>query len=200
VFPEEEWAGLVGRAHRPAGDGHRKGFRAADGQILEVLKPRRPVGDAGGQGVGQVFWGAPEARRSSRAAPAKASSSGQKRWNEANIREALAQLGGSTVWWERLTGFEKGQAQEEEGDLLERLFRLVGEQSEAGEAGSSLADGLDVAEMPGSAAMGEHVADRVRLSASCREQVAPLWSRAGDGRRLPPQLLEVWEGPGGVVG
>jgi transposase-like protein len=98
-----------------------------------------------------------------------------------------------------LKGLEQGKAHYQEGYLLERLFSLLSEQTAAVESGSILAEGLDVSEVPGSAAMGEPLADRVPLSASFREQVAPLFSRAGDGRSLQQQIMAVWEGPLGVV-
>ena len=45
VFTEEELAGLVGSANRQAVDGHMKGFRDADGDLLDFLKHKRKVDD-----------------------------------------------------------------------------------------------------------------------------------------------------------
>ncbi len=45
VFTEEELAQLVGSANRQAVDCHMKGFRDADGKLLECLKHRRKVDD-----------------------------------------------------------------------------------------------------------------------------------------------------------
>jgi hypothetical protein len=133
------------------------------------------------------------------AAQANASDRGQKALNAANIREALSQIGGDKVWREMLKGLENGKARYKEEYLLERLFSLLADQAEAVEPVSILAEGLDVSEIQGSEARGEQLADRVSLPKSFREQIEPLFSRAGDGRSLQQQVSEFWDGPLGVV-
>jgi transposase-like protein len=199
VFTEEELAGLVGSTNRQAVDGHMKGFRDAEGQLLEFLKHRRKVDEEVVELVWQVFCGDPYASLSSMVAQANASYRGQKPLNAANIREALSQIGGYKVWRVMLKGLEKGKAHYKEAYLLERLFSLLEDQAEAVEPVSMLAEGLDVSEMQGSEAIGEQLAARVSLPKSFREQVEPLFSRAGDGRSLQQQVLECWESPLGVV-
>jgi transposase-like protein len=199
VFTEAELAQLVGSPNRQAVDGHMRGYRDAGGDILKFLQRQRKVDDAVVQLVWKVFCGDPYASLSSMAEQANASYGGEKPLSVSNVREALLEIPGYKVWREMLKGLEKGKAHYEEAYLLERLFSLLSEQSEAVEPESILAEGLDVSEMQGSAAIGEQLAARVALSASFREQVAPLFSRAGDGRSLQQQLMEVWEGPLGVV-
>lgn len=199
VFTEEELAGLVGSTNRQAVDGHMKGFRDADGHLLDFLKHKRKVNDEVVESVWQVFCSNPYASLSSMAVQANASYSGAKPLNESNVREALSQIGGYKVWREMLKGLEKGKAHYKEGYLLERLFSLLSEQIEAVEPVSILAEALDVSEMHGSEALGEPLVDRLPLSESFREKIAPVFSRAGDGKSLQQQVMEFWEGPLGVV-
>jgi transposase-like protein len=199
VFTEEELAGLVGSANRQAVDGHMKGFRDVEGKFLEFLKHRRKVDDAVVQLVWQVFCSDPYASLSVMVAQANTIYREEKPLNAANIREALSQIGGYKVWRVMLKGLEKGKAHYKEEYLLERLFSLLEDQAEAVEPVSILAGGLDVSQMQGSEAIGEQLADRGFLPKSFREQIEPLFSRAGDGRSLQQQVLEFWEGPLGVV-
>lgn len=115
------------------------------------------------------------------------------------MQEVLSQISGYKVWREMLKGLEKGKAHYEEGYLLERLLTLLSEQSEAVEPVSILPESLNISELQGSEVMGEKLAPRVTISESFREQVEPLFSRAGDGGSLQQQVLEVWEGSLGVV-
>jgi transposase-like protein len=199
VFTEEELAGLIGSTNRQAVDGHMKGFRDAGGHILEFLKHRRKVDDEVVEFVWQVFCSDPYASLSDMVAQANTIYRGQKPLNAVNIREALSQIEGYKVWREMLKGLEKGKAHYKEAYLLEHLFSLLEDQSEAVESVSILPEVLAVSEMQGSEAIGEQLADRVCLPESFREQVEPLFSRAGDGKSLQQQLMEVWEGPLGLV-
>jgi transposase-like protein len=199
VFTEEELAGLVGSAHRQAVDCHMKGFRDAEGDVLDFLKRTRKVDDDVVQLVWQVFCTDPYASLSSMTAQANASYSGQKPLNESNVREALSQIGGYKVWREMLKGLEKGQAHYEEGYVLERLFALLSEHAEQVEPVSILAEGRVVFERQGTETQGENLADRVRLSESFRAKVLLLFSKAGDVVSLQEQLLAAWEGPLGMV-
>jgi transposase-like protein len=199
IFTEEELAGLVGSANRQAVDGHMKGFRDAEGHILEFLKHKRKVDDEVVEFVWQVFCSDPYAGLSSMAAQANASYNGKKPLNEANVREALSQIGGYKVWREMLKGLEKGQAHYEEGYLVEHVLELLSERAEEVEPVSILAEGAVVSELQGTEAKGETLAERVTLSKSFRANVVPLFSKAGDVVSLQEQLLAAWEGPLGVV-
>ncbi len=199
VFTEEELAGLVGSANRQAVDCHMKGFRDAEGHILEFLKHKRKVDDEVVELVWQVFCSDPYTGLSSMAAQANASYNGKKPLNEANVREALSQIGGYTVWREMLKGLENGQAHYEEGYLVEHVLELLSERAEEVEPVSILAEGAVVSELQGTEAQGETLAERVTLSKSFRAKVVPLFSKAGDVVSLQEQLLAAWEGPLGVV-
>ena len=153
VFTEEEVAGLGGSPNRQAVDGHMKGFRDADGQILEFLKHQRKVDDEVVPFVWQVFCSDPYASLSVMVAQANTSYRGEKPLTAAKIREALSQIGGDTVWREILTGLEQGKAHYAEAYLLERLFSRLDDQCAAVEPMSILAEGLDVLEIQGSEAM-----------------------------------------------
>ena len=199
VFTEEELAGLVDSVHRQAVDCHMKGFRDAEGELLDFLKHKRKVDDAVVELVWQVFCSDPYASPSSMAAQANASYTGQKPLNESNVREALSQIGGYKVWREMLKGLEQGQAHYEEGYLLKRLFALFSEQAEEVEPVSIFAQGSVVSELQGPEAQGETLADRIKLSESFRARVLPFFSKAGDVVSLQKQLLTAWEGPAGVL-
>jgi transposase-like protein len=199
VFTEEELAGLLGSANRQAVDSHMKGFRDADGNLLDFLKHKRKVDDEVLELVWQVFCSNPYASLSSMTEQANASYSGSKPLNPSNVREALSQTGGYKVWREMLKGLEKGQAHYKEGYLVAHVLELLSEQAEAVEPLPLLEKRVDRLELHGSAPQGEEVASRVSLSDSFREQVAPLFSKAGDGQRLHQQVMECWDGPLGVV-
>ena len=114
VFPEEALAGLVGRTTRQAVDGPMKGFRDAEGNLLEFLKHPRNVDDEVVALGWQVLCANPYASVSSMAVQANASASGAKPLNESNVREALSQIGGYNGWREMLTGLENGTAPDKE--------------------------------------------------------------------------------------
>ncbi len=108
VFTEEELAGLLGRTNRQAVDGHMKGFRETEGDLLDFLKHTRTVDDDVVELVWQVCCSDPYAGLSSMAEQANASYTGKKPLHDSNIREALSQIGGDTVWREMLKGLENG--------------------------------------------------------------------------------------------
>jgi transposase-like protein len=199
LFTEEELAGLLGSPNRQAVDGHMKGFRDADGNLLDFLKHKRKVGDEVVELVWQVFRSNPYARLSRMTKQANASYSGPKPLNQSNVREALSQIGGYRVWREMLKGLEKGQAHYKEGYLLEHVFGLLSEQAEGVESLPIFEKSVESLELRGTEPQGEDVAARFSLSDAFREQVRPLFSQAGDGQRLHQQVMECWDGPLGVV-
>jgi transposase-like protein len=199
VFTEEELAGLLGSANRQAVDGHMKGFRDADGNLLGFLKHKRKVDDAVVELVWQVFRSNPYASLSSMTAQANTSYRGPKPLNESNVQEALSQIGGYKVWREMLKGLEKGQAHYKERYLLEHVLELLSEQAEGVEALPLLEKRVASVALHGSEPQGEEVAARVSLSEAFRDQVRPVFSQAGDGQRLHQQVMECWDGPLGVV-
>ena len=200
MFTEEELAGLFGSVHRQAVDCHMKGFRDAEGELLDFLKHKRKVDDDVVELVWQVFCSDPYAGLSSMTAQANASYNGKKPLNNSNIREALSQIGGYKVWREMLKGLEKGQAHYKESYLLDHLFALLSEQAEQVEPVSIFAQGSVVSELQGTEAQGEQFAETVtKLSESFQAKVVPLFSKAGDAASLQKQLLAAWEGPAGVL-
>ena len=200
VFTEEELAGLFGSANRQAVDCHMKGFRDAEGELLDFLKHKRKVDDDVVELVWQVFCSDPYAGLSSMAAQANASYNGKKPLHNSNIREALSQIGGYKVWREMLKGLEKGQAHYKESYVLEHVFALLSEQAEEVEPVSMFAEGRVVSELQGTEAQGETFAATITtLSESFQAQVAPLFSKAGDVASLQKQVLAAWEGPAGVL-
>lgn len=199
VFTEEELAELLGSPNRQSVDGHMKGFRDSDGDLLDFLKHKRKVDEEVVELVWQVFRSNPYASLSSMTAQANASYSGPKPLNQSNVREALSQIGGYKVWREMLKGLEKGQAHYKEGYLLEHVLELLLEQAEAVEPLPIFEKSVESLALHGSEPQGEEVAARVSLADSFREQVAPLFSKAGDGQRLHQQVMACWDGPLGVV-
>ncbi len=141
VFTEEELAQRVGSSNRQAVDGHMKGFRDAEGHILDLLKHTRKVDDDVVALVWQVLCSDPYASLTRMAAHANASYNGKKPFNEANVREALSQIGGYHVWRELLKGLEQGQAHYKESYVLEHLCALLSEQAEQAEPVSIFAEG-----------------------------------------------------------
>ncbi len=65
--------------------------------------------------VWQVFRRNPYASLKSMVGQANTGYSGKTPLHEANIREALSQIGGNKVWREMLKGLEQGQAHYEGG-------------------------------------------------------------------------------------
>ncbi len=59
-----------------------------------------------------------------------AGNSREKSLNEANVREALSQISGDTIWRTMLKGVEKGQAYYKEAGVMEHLLALVSEYAE----------------------------------------------------------------------
>ncbi len=149
--------------------------------------------------VWQVFCSDPYAGVSSMAAYANMSYHGKKPLNKANVREALSQIGGDTVWREMLKGLEQGEAHYKEGYVVERLLELLSERADESEPISILAEGRVVSELQGTEAQGDTLADTVTLSASFRAHVVPLFSKTSNIVSVHEQLLSTWEGPFGVV-
>ena len=199
VFTEEELAGLLGSANRQAVDGQMKGFRDADGDLLDFLTHKRKVDDEVVQLVWEVFCSDPYASLPSMTDQANAGYGGEKPLNESNIREALSQIGGYKVWRKMLKGLEKGQAHYKDNYLLARLFALLSEQVEQVEPVAIFAEDRVVSDLRGPEVQGEQFASPVRLSESFRANVMPLFSQAGDVVRLHEQVLTAWEGPLGVI-
>jgi transposase-like protein len=199
VLTEEELAGLLGSSNRQAVDSHMKGFREAGGDLLDFLKRKCKVNDEVVALVWKVFCADPYTSLSRMADQTNAGYGGEKPLNESNIREALSQIGGYTVWREMLKGLEKGQAHYEEGYLLKHLFALLSEQAEEVEPVSIFAQGSVVSELQGTEAQGETLADRVNLSKSFRANVMPFLTKAGDVVSMHEQVLAAWEGPAGVL-
>ncbi len=195
---KKSWPSL-GSANRQAVDCHMKGFRDAEGDLLDFLKHTRKVDDAVVELVWQVFCSDPYASLSSMAAQVNSSYNGKKPLNEANIREALSQIGGDKVWREMLKGLEKGQAHYEEEFLLKHLFALLSEQAEQVEPISTCAQGRVVSELQGTEAQGETLAASLTLSESFRANVMPLFTKASDVVSLHEQVLTAWEGPAGML-
>ncbi len=199
MFTEEELAGLLGSINRQAVDGHMKGFRDAEGDLLDFLKRTCNVDDDVVELVWQVFCTDPYASLSSMAAQANASYGSEKPLNEANIREALSQIGGYKIWRKMLKGLEKGQAHYEDDSVVARLCALLSAQTEQVEPVAVFAEGSVVSDLQGTEAQGETLADRVKLSKSFRANVMPLFTKAGDVVSMHEQLLAAWEGPAGVM-
>ncbi|MCP4608756.1 MAG: hypothetical protein GY845_08585, partial [Planctomycetes bacterium] len=199
VFTEEELAELLGSCNRQAVDGHMKGYRDADGDMLGFLKRKRKVDDEVVELVWKEFCADPYASLSDLTARANASYSGEKPLSEANVRAALSEISGYKVWREMLKGLEKGQSQYKEEYLLKHLLELLSEQADLAEPASLLPEGADVSEMQGSEAIGEKFAERISISDCFRDKVAPLFSKACDAASLKKEVFSAWEGPLGML-
>ena len=114
VFTEEDLAPLFGSTNRQAVDGHMKGFRDADGNMLAYLKRKRKVDTEVVDVVWKAFCVDPYSRFSELSARVNAGYSGEKSLSEANVREALSQIPGDKIRRKILKGLESGQAQYEQ--------------------------------------------------------------------------------------
>jgi len=199
VFTEEELAQLFGSTNRQAVDGHMKGFRDADGNMLEYLKRKRKVDDTVVNLVWKAFCADPYSRLSELTARVNAGHSGEKSLNEANVREALSQISGDKIRGKMLKGLETGQVQYEHAYLIEHLLGLLSEQSTGSEDASALPEGLEVSEFQGSAAHGESLLTNMKVPEFLNEQLGSIFSPCADTHALGKQLLGAWEGTSGVI-
>ena len=178
-----------------------RGFRDAEGDILEFLKHKRKVDAEVVDLVWQVFCSDPYASLSSMAAQANAGYRGQKPLTEANVREALSQIGGYKVWRAMLKGLEKGIAHYKEEYLLEHLLHLLSEQSAAAAPVSIVPEEAvgDISALKGSPPQGESLGHSVKVPECVREQLVGLFSKAVNEASLAQQLAAAWQGTSGLI-
>lgn len=199
VCTEEALAQLVGSTNRQAVDGHMKGFRDADGDMLEYLKRKRKVDETVVNLVWKEFCVDPYSRLSELTARVNAGYSGAKPLNEANVREALSQISGDTIRRKMLKGLAKGQAQYEQGYLIEHLLGLLSGQSAGSEEAPALPEGVDVSDLRGTAVHGESLLTNVKVPEFLNEQLKAIFSPCADTHALGTHLSGAWEGTSGVI-
>ena len=199
VFTEEALAPLFGSTNRQAVDGHMKGFRDADGNMLDYLKRKRKVDTE----VVDVVWNAfcvdPYSRFSELTARVNAGRSGEKSLSEAHVREALSQIPGDKIRRKILKGLESGQAQYEHAYLIEHLLGLLSEHSDGSEEVPTLPEGLDVSKLRGTAVHGDSLLTSVSVSTFLNEQLEAIFSPCADTNALGKQLSGAWEGTSGMI-
>ncbi len=199
VFTEAELAPLFGSVNRQAVDGHMKGFRDADGNMLAYLTRKRKVDTEVVDMVWKAFCVDPFSRFSELSARVNAGYSGEKSLSEANVREALSQIPGDKIRRKILKGLESGQAQYEQAYLIEHLLDLLSEQSDGSEEVPALPEGLDVSELRGTAVHGESLLTSVSVSKFLNEQLETIFSPCADTDALCQHLSGAWEGTSGMI-
>lgn len=199
LFTEEALASLLGSPNRQAVDGHMKGFREADGDMLGYLMRKRKV-DAEVVELVWTTWSAdPYVSLPELTVRVNAAYEGNSPLNSNNVREALREVSGYRVWRKMLTGLEKGQAHYEERALLEHVLALLSEQADGGEIAPSLPEVLHVSELQGTEVHGESLFSQVRVSEALSEKLQSVFSSSADPVELGRVLSGAWEGTSGLL-
>ncbi len=196
---EEDLAPLFGSTNRQAVDGHMKGFRDADGDMLAYVTRKRKMDTEVVDLVWKAFCVDPYIRLSELTARVNAGYSGEKSLSEANVREALSQISGDNIRRRILKGLESGPAQYEHAYLIERLLDLLSEQRDGSEEVPARPEELDVSELRGITVHGESLLTNMSVSTFLNEQLEAIFSPCADTDTLCKQLSGAWEGTSGML-
>jgi transposase-like protein len=198
ILTEQQLAEIVGSSNRQAVDSHLRGFRDAQGDMLEYLQRRRKVDDEVVNIVWQVFRNDPYRNLKDLAACANEVLEG-KELSEANVRTALEQVSGYKVWREMLKCLEGGEAHYQESFLLERLLNLLCEQGDRVEQAQLLPEGTDSRLFQGTEPVGEQLRELAQVPQAIKNELEPLFTQIEDPSALKERLCGAWEGSLGLL-